>query len=81
MCPRSGTASALSAITVRRRGSIHKGDVQTFHEDGKWRDRIEGEGSLDGPYSTREEAVAAGREEAMRRKVEHLRPQRRRDHR
>ena len=49
-----------------------KGDVETFHEDGKWHNRIDGGDRLNGPYSTRKEAVAAGREEAERRKVEHI---------
>jgi len=49
-----------------------KGDVETFHEDGTWHNRIEGGDSLNGSYSTRKQAVAAGREEAMRRTGEHL---------
>ncbi|AYA26603.1 hypothetical protein SAMN02745947_04536 [Rhodococcus rhodochrous J3] len=48
------------------------GDVETFHQDGSWHNRIEGASDLLGTYATREEAVAAGRDEARRRKVEHL---------
>ena len=48
------------------------GDVGTFHQDGSWHNRIEGSNDLLGSYPTREEAVAAGRDEARRRKVEHL---------
>ncbi|QXU51860.1 DUF2188 domain-containing protein [Rhodococcus sp. LW-XY12] len=40
------------------------GDVETFHQDGSWHNRIEGSSDLLGTYPTREEA--------RRRKVEHL---------
>jgi hypothetical protein len=49
-----------------------KGDVETFHQDGKWHNRVEGGQNLAGPHSTRAEAIAAGREEARSRKVEHI---------
>jgi hypothetical protein len=49
------------------------GDVETFHKDGSWHNRIEGSGdSTFGTHKTRDEAVSAGREEARRRKVEHI---------
>ncbi|MGW5341077.1 DUF2188 domain-containing protein [Rhodococcus pyridinivorans] len=48
------------------------GDVETFHQDGSWHNRIEGSSDLLSTYPTREEAVAAGRDEARQRKVEHL---------
>jgi hypothetical protein len=49
-----------------------EGDVETYHADGKWRNRIEGLAGLPGAYDTREAAVEAGREEARDRKVEHI---------
>ena len=49
-----------------------KGDVETFHKDGKWHNRIEGHEVLEGDYDTRDEAVDAGRDEARDRKVEHI---------
>ncbi|WP_435744866.1 DUF2188 domain-containing protein [Nocardioides sp. SYSU DS0663] len=49
-----------------------EGDVETFHEDGKWRNRIEGHETLAGEYDIKETAVAEGRAEAMDRQVEHL---------
>ena len=48
------------------------GDVETFHRDGKCRNRIEGETVLAGEWDTKEPAVAAGRDEARARKVEHI---------
>ncbi len=49
------------------------GFVHTVHRDGSWRTTIEGdEESLAGSYGTKEEAVAAGRQEAMRRSTEHV---------
>jgi hypothetical protein len=49
-----------------------EGDVETFHKDGEWHNRIEGrEGSLGG-HATKEEAVAAGRLIAQEHQVEHI---------
>lgn len=49
------------------------GDVETYHHrDGKWRNRIQTGDVLSGDYDTKEAAVEAGREEARRRKVEHI---------
>lgn len=50
-----------------------KGDVETFHANGSWHNRVEGAtGMISGPHSTREEAVAAGRQAADEREVEHI---------
>jgi Uncharacterized protein conserved in bacteria (DUF2188) len=49
------------------------GDVQTFHADGKWWNRIEGQSDdPQGPYDTREQAVTDGRDTARNLKVEHI---------
>lgn len=49
------------------------GDVETFHRDGAWHNRIEGEeGTIDGTHGTRAEAAAAGRTIARARRVEHI---------
>jgi hypothetical protein len=48
------------------------GDIETFHEDGEWHNKVEGEAGLLGSYATREDATAQGRQEAMRRHVEHI---------
>ncbi len=48
------------------------GDVETYHSDGRWRNRIEALGELPGEYDTKAEAVGVGRDEARERKVEHL---------
>lgn len=50
-----------------------RGDVETFHENGAWHNRIEGTGeTIGGAHNTRDAAIAAGRAEAERRKVEHI---------
>jgi Uncharacterized protein conserved in bacteria (DUF2188) len=50
-----------------------KGFVHTVHRDGRWVNEIEGdEGSAFDSHETKEAAVATGREEAMRRKTEHV---------
>jgi uncharacterized protein DUF2188 len=48
------------------------GDVETYHANGKWRNRIEGGDELPGEYDVRATAVAVGHDEAVRRKVEHI---------
>jgi hypothetical protein len=48
------------------------GDVETFHVDGKWWSRVEGQSDRQGPYEMREEAVSDGRETARNLKVEHI---------
>lgn len=50
-----------------------KGDVETYHADGEWKNRIEGETTnTGGAYATKDEAVRAGRDEARRRSTEHI---------
>lgn len=49
-----------------------EGDIETYHQNGRWRNKVEGVGDLDGDHDTREEAVEAGREEARENRVEHI---------
>jgi hypothetical protein len=49
-----------------------KGDVETYHEGGKWRNRVEGESSSTSTHDTKEEAMAVGRSMAQDRMVEHI---------
>jgi hypothetical protein len=49
------------------------GDVETYHSNGTWHNRIEGTGEqFGGNHATKDAAVALGRREAQRRKVEHI---------
>jgi Uncharacterized protein conserved in bacteria (DUF2188) len=62
-----GTTSGEGVIVMSR------GDVETFHRDGKWHNRIEGEGADSlGGHEMRDEAVAAGRLLAHARQVAHI---------
>lgn len=50
-----------------------KGDIETYHENGRWHSRREGTGEA--PFSssaTKDEAVRAGRDRARELKVEHI---------
>lgn len=49
-----------------------KGDVETFHDNNMWGNRIEGEGPTGDFFENKEPAVAAGRELAKERGVEHI---------
>jgi Uncharacterized protein conserved in bacteria (DUF2188) len=48
------------------------GDVETYHQDGSWKNRIEGQSGDMESYASRDEAVAAGRDLARELKVEHI---------
>lgn len=48
------------------------GDVETFWEDGWWRNRIEGGDTFTGVYPVRSIAAAVGRAMALSRHVTHV---------
>lgn len=49
------------------------GDIETFHRNGIWFNRIEGESqTLGSGFDSKEEAVRVGRSAAVARQVEHL---------
>ena len=50
-----------------------QGDIETYYEDGQWKNKREGtDRAFGASYSTKEQAVAAGREAARGDKVEHI---------
>jgi hypothetical protein len=49
-----------------------KGDVDTYHEDGRWKNRPEGNQQASSTHDTKDEAQARGREMAQDRGVEHV---------
>ncbi|QAY58750.1 DUF2188 domain-containing protein [Microbacterium protaetiae] len=49
-----------------------EGDIETFHEDGVWRNRIEGHQVLDDRFERKSDAVEAGRDLAQVLRVEHI---------
>jgi hypothetical protein len=49
------------------------GDIETYFEQGEWKNwDQEADADVGDPHSTREEAVAEGRELARQRNVEHV---------
>jgi hypothetical protein len=52
---------------------VAQGDIETYYEDGSWKNKREGTGRAFGAgYGTKDEAVAAGRAAAQSDKVEHV---------
>jgi hypothetical protein len=51
---------------------MSRGDVETFHRDGCWKNRIVGSDGAVGTYDDRETAVREGRNLARIRHVEHI---------
>lgn len=50
-----------------------QGDIETYYEDGSWKNKREGAGRAFGAsYGTKDEAAAAGREAAQTDEVEHV---------
>lgn len=49
-----------------------KGDVETYYEDGVWKNKVEGNQRASNTADTKAAAQAAGREMAIDRGVEHV---------
>lgn len=49
-----------------------KGDIETYYEDGQWKNRAQGNERASNVHSTKAEAQAKGREMAKDRGVEHI---------
>lgn len=49
-----------------------KGDVETYYEDGDWKNKVEGNSRASNAGGTKAERQAAGRDMAIDRGVEHI---------
>ncbi|WIB79001.1 DUF2188 domain-containing protein [Curtobacterium sp. MCPF17_002] len=49
-----------------------RGDVETYHQDGSWHNKIEGTDEVFGEAATKAEAQSLGRARAVADKVEHF---------
>ena len=49
-----------------------KGDIETYHEDGQWKNRPEGSSRASNTADTKAEAQKVGRDMARDRGVEHI---------
>ena len=49
-----------------------KCDIETYYEDGKWKNRPQGNDRATSTHNTKAEAQAAGRDMARDRRVEHV---------
>ena len=58
---------------LRREVSVMpKGDVETYYEDGQWKNKIEGNERASNVHEVKAAAVGAARQMAMLREVEHI---------
>lgn len=48
------------------------GDIETYFEDGQWKNRVQGNKRASDTHETKADAQAAGRESAIRRGAEHI---------
>jgi len=51
---------------------VAKGDVETYYEDGRWKNKIQGNQRASNTANTKGEAQAEGRRMAVERGVEHV---------
>jgi hypothetical protein len=49
-----------------------EGDIETYYEDGVWKNKVEGNQRASNTASNKADAQAAGREMAIDRSVEHI---------
>jgi hypothetical protein len=64
---------AVSNPERQREYPVAQGDIETYHEDGVWKNKREGTDRVFGAgYNTKDEAIAAGRDAAKADKVEHV---------
>lgn len=49
-----------------------KGDIETYYEDGQWKNRAQGNQRASNTHDTKAKAQAKGREMAIDRDVEHF---------
>lgn len=52
--------------------NMAKGDIETYNDDGQWKNRPQGNERASSTHSTKKEAQEAGRAMAKDRKVEHV---------
>jgi hypothetical protein len=48
------------------------GDIETFFEEGVWKNRTQGSANVENRHTDKRAALAVGREMARARKVEHI---------
>jgi hypothetical protein len=51
---------------------VPKGDVETYYEDGQWKNKVEGNERASNTAATKADAVSVGRDMAREREVEHV---------
>jgi hypothetical protein len=51
---------------------MSKGDIDTYYEDGQWKNKAEGNQNASNSHVTKAETQAKGREMAIDRGVEHV---------
>jgi hypothetical protein len=49
-----------------------QGDIETYFEDGQWKNKVEGNERASSTHPTKDEATAKGRETAIEHGVEHI---------
>ena len=69
----SALAQQVQGTEPQRESAVAQGDIETYYEDGQWKNKREGTDRAFGAgYGTKDEAVAAGRAAAQADKVEHV---------
>ena len=59
-------------FTMKEWTRMAAGDIETYYENGEWKNRPQGNQRASGTYDTKAQAQKAGREMAIDRGVEHV---------
>jgi hypothetical protein len=69
---RLATPEELAERDRIRGTTLPKGDVETYFENGRWKNKVQGNSRASNVHETKAAAVSAGREMARKRKVDHV---------
>lgn len=68
---RGATAQEM-AERDRITGATSRGDIETYFEGGRWKNKVQGKSRASNVHESKGSAVRAGREMARKRRVEHI---------
>ena len=69
---RLATSEELAERDRIRGATLPKGEVETYFENGRWKNKVQGNSRASNVHETKAAAVSAGREMARKRKVGHI---------
>lgn len=69
---REATPGELTDMARVKRQARPSGDIETYFEDGRWKNKVQGSSRAANTHATKAAAAKVGREMARKRRVEHI---------